>query len=81
MVVYFIIVGDILTSFSVEIFDPSTPVITSRWLYIMLVALSLSVLIFKKEISELKIASVLLFVSIFLFVVFFSYQLIAYGTD
>jgi len=39
------------------------------------------VLIFKKEISELKIASVLLFVSIFLFVVFYSYELIAYGTD
>lgn len=81
MVVYFIIVGDILTSFSVELFDPTTPVIASRWFYILVVALSLSVFIFKQEISELKIASWLLFVSIFLFVVFFSYQLIAFGTD
>ena len=81
MVVYFIIVGDILISFSVELLDPSIPVVTDRWFYILLVALALSVLIFKKEISELKIASILLFASISLFVIFFSYQLIAFGTD
>ena len=81
MVVYFIIVGDILHSFSVELMDPSTPIVTDRWFYILLVALVLSLLIFKEEISELKIASILLFTSISLFIIVFSYQLIAFGTD
>ena len=73
MIVYFIIIGDILTSFSLELFDTSHTILRSRALYISLVAGCLSVFIFKKEIQELKIASFLLFISISLFVVVFSY--------
>jgi RsiW-degrading membrane proteinase PrsW (M82 family) len=38
-------------------------------------------MIFKKEIHELKLASVMLFIAIFLFVVVFIFQLISAGTD
>jgi amino acid permease len=41
----------------------------------------LSPFIFKKEIHELKIASFLLFVSIVLFVVVFTFQLVINGAD
>ena len=81
MIIYFIIIGDILASFAVEFMHESGTVLTSRAFYVVIVALCLSVLIFKKELHELKIASYLLFLSIILFVIVFTFQLIDAGTD
>lgn len=81
MIIYFIIIGDILSSFSVEILGESNTFLTSRGFYVLVVAIALSPFIFKKEIHELKIASFLLFIAIILFVIVFTFQLIKSGTD
>jgi amino acid permease len=81
MIVYFIIIGDILSSFPKEFLKDSGTFVQSRVVYIVLIALSLSPLIFKREIKELKIVSMLLFVAIFLFIIVFTFQLISSGTD
>lgn len=47
----------------------------------MVVGLCLTPLIFKREIHELRFASVLLFIGIFLFVVVFTVQLVTAGAD
>lgn len=81
MIIYFIIIGDILSSFAMQIWKENDTFLTSRALYVLIVAICLSPLIFKKEIHELKIASFLLFIAIFLFVIVFFYQIITAGID
>jgi len=81
MILYFIIIGDILSSFACQILNQTGNLVTSRALYIAIVGLLLGPMIFKKEIHELKFASFMLFIAIFLFVVVFIYQLITAGTD
>ena len=77
MIIYFIIIGDILTSFAFELFNQREPsMLTNRTFYISIVAACLSIQIFKKEIHELKIASFLLFSSITIFVGIFAYQVL-----
>lgn len=73
MIIYFIIIGDIFASFAIEILGEQGTVFTSRTFYVMVIAVALSPLIFKKEIHELKLASFLLFVAIILFVVVFTF--------
>ena len=81
MILYFIIIGDILSSFASQILNQTDTFLTTRPLYVILVGLILSPMIFKKEIHELKFASILLFIAIFLFIVVFVFQLISSGTD
>lgn len=78
MIIYFIIIGDILCSFASKIADvPEWEVFyTHRGFYAFLAAILLSFLIFKKEIHELKVASYFLLVSILLFIVILSLELI-----
>jgi amino acid permease len=72
MIIYFIIIGDILSSFAVEILHQRGTMFTSRAFYVVIIGLMLTPLIFKKALHELKIASVLLFIGIFLFVIVFT---------
>jgi amino acid permease len=81
MILYFIIIGDILSSFASQILNQKDTFLTTRPLYVVLVGFILSPFIFKKEIHELKFASFMLFIAIFLFVVVFIFQLISAGTD
>jgi amino acid permease len=79
MIIYFIIIGDIITSFSLEIFNGHVGILVSRTFYILLVAGFLSPQIFKKEMHELKITSFFLFASISLFVVVFAQEVLLSG--
>ena len=81
MILYFIIIGDILASFASQILNELDTFRTSRACYVIIVGIMLLPMIFKKEIHELKLASVMLFIAIFLFVVVFIFQLISAGTD
>ena len=81
MILYFIIIGDILASFASQILNELDTFRTSRACYVILVGIMLFPMIFKKEIHELKLASVMLFIAIFLFVVVFIFQLVSAGTD
>ncbi len=80
MIIYFIIIGDIFSSFMTQIFNVNN-IFTGRGLGIIIVAAALTPLTFKKELAELKIASLLLFFSIFLFVLVFLFQMIESGAD
>jgi len=73
MIVYFIIIGDILASFGAEFLHETGTIFSSRGFYVIIVALCLSFLIFKKQIHELKIASILLFIAILLFIIVFTF--------
>jgi amino acid permease len=81
MIIYFIIIGDILCSFPREFLKESGTIITTRPLYVVIVGAILSPFIFKKQIHELKGASILLFVAIFMFIIVFTFQLISAGAD
>jgi hypothetical protein len=48
---------------------------------VCIVGALLSPFIFKKQIHELKGASILLFVAIFMFIIVFTFQLISAGAD
>ncbi len=78
MIIYFIIIGDILCSFASKISNvPEWEIYyTHRGFYAFIAALFLSVMIFKREIHELKIASYFLLLSILLFIVILSLELI-----
>lgn len=80
MIIYFIIIGDILTSFANEFFNVNGPgFLLHRTFYILLIAVGLSTQIFKREMHELKLTSVLLFTAISLFVGIFAHQVIVLG--
>ena len=81
MIIYFIIIGNILASFAVAVLKEQSPIFTSRGFYVVIVGALLSVLIFKRQMHELKIASILLFIAILLFIVVFTFQLVTAGTD
>ena len=81
MILYFMIIGDILASFARQILNELDTFRTSRACYVIIVGIMLFPMIFKKEIYELKLASVMLFIAIFLFVVVFIFQLVSAGTD
>ena len=81
MILYFMIIGDILASFARQILNELNTFRTSRACYVIIVGVMLFPMIFKKEIHELKFASVMLFIAIFLFVVVLIFQLVSAGTD
>lgn len=81
MILYFVIIGDILASFARQALNELDTFRTSRACYVIIVGAILSPMIFKKEIHELKLASVLLFTAIVLFVVVLIFQLASAGTD
>ena len=81
MILYFMIIGDILASFARQILNELDTFRTSRACYVIIVGVMLFPMIFKKEIHELKFASVMLFIAIFLFVVVLIFQLVSAGTD
>jgi len=77
MIIYFIIIGDILTSFASELFnDDEHTFLVNRTFYILVIAVGLSTQIFKREMHELKLTSILLFTVISLFVGIFAHQVI-----
>jgi amino acid permease len=76
MIIYFIIIGDILTSFANELFNAHSFMV-NRTFYILVIAVGLSTQIFKREMHELKLTSILLFSAISLFVGIFAHQVIS----
>mmetsp|Transcript_28021 Transcript_28021/g.27856 ORF Transcript_28021/g.27856 Transcript_28021/m.27856 type:complete len:180 (-) Transcript_28021:863-1402(-) len=71
-VAYFIIFANLLRSFFNEIkwvHDHSQNVIGSQWLSVLLLAVVLLPMIIKKKIEELKIAGVILFIGVSMFIV------------
>lgn len=79
--IYFIILGDILVGFSKYFSGLGDNEIyyTTKAFWSFIMAIPMSVFIFKREIHELKIASFLLFGSITLFIVVFIIQLFTVG--
>ena len=80
MMIYFILFADISRSMVIQLFfadDPDTKnIFASKAFYVLLLALLMMPLAVKKELKELKIASVILFVGIFSFILIFIGQLI-----
>ena len=75
MMIYFIVFGDICKSMISDIFfeKDSKSFFVSRTCYIMLLGSSLFPMIIKKELKELKIASVILFLGISSFILIFTF--------
>lgn len=71
MMIYFIVFGDISASIAAENLKNPDSFVCKRAFYVIIIATFILPLILKKEISELKIAAVLLFVSISLFIMIF----------
>lgn len=64
MLIYFIVFGDILRTIIAQVFydgDQNASAFTARPFYVLLLGLALAPLALKKELKELKIASVILF--------------------
>ena len=74
MMIYFILFAEISRSLIIQLFfdDPATKnFFASKAFYVILLALLMLPLVVKKELKELKIASVILFVGIFSFILIF----------
>jgi len=71
MMLYFIILGDISRSLIQDLFKPDDVFWQTRQVYVYFFALLLAVMIFQKEIKELKCASYVLFGSLLTFIAVF----------
>lgn len=69
MMIYFIVFGNISASIVADIFTSPPDFFLAKPLYILIISVCILPLILKKEIKELKIASILLFLAIGLFFV------------
>ena len=81
IMIYFIVFGDTAKSLSAQlIFGGKTDsIFASRALFVLVLSASLFPLIIKKELKELKIASVILFIGITAFILIFTGQLLFEG--
>jgi amino acid permease len=81
-IIYFIVFGDICKSLvSTFVYDGNKDNLLSsgRFVYVLTLAAILLILIVRKQIKELKIASIFLFLGVMAFLVIFIYQLMVEG--
>ena len=71
MMIYFIVFGDIASSIAEENMSNKKSFFCTRAFYIIIISIALLPLIIKKEIAHLKLASILLFIAIVLFILIF----------
>ena len=80
MMVYFIVFADISQSIVVQVFQTTaSSIFSSRACYCVILGASLFPQIIKKELKELKVASIILFVGISTFLAVLADELIAEG--
>ena len=82
MILYFVVFGDICASLIKQGFYPDEEnALTKRYLYILVLAIALIPIVIQKMLSEIKIVSILLFVTVTLFIALFLVQLIIEGDE
>ena len=81
MLIYFIVFGDTMSSILCDLSDKISPddFFGSRKAYVIILSLLLVPLVIKKELQELKIISVFLFITIFGFIFITIEQLGVHG--
>ena len=79
--IYFIVFSNISASLAKAGFAEGTEnILTDRTIYVLTLALFISPLCFKKKLAEMKIVSILLFISIAIFILLFLVQLLTLGS-
>lgn len=79
MMIYFIVFGNIAASIAQAGSPDASMFFVSKQFFILIISICILPLALKKEIKELKIASVLLFIAIFLFILIFVIQILSSG--
>ena len=79
--IYFIVFGNISASLAQAVYNDGTEnMLTSRTIYVLVLAVLMTPLCLKKMLAEMKIVSIMLFLSISIFILLFIVQLCTLGS-